>query len=430
MRCQVTPYEGSHPHIFVSYCHKDAEQVYPLLEQMSRDGYRIWYDDGNQAGDDWLENIAQHLNNSTMCLAMISENSSRSHNCKSEINEAIAWGKKLVAVLLEDFQMPLGMRLQLSTIHYLKRPEYPSDWLLLQKLYEAESMVACKASDNTTSRPIVMTKDPEPENTPTDSVVPEPPSIPLGSDIPKQPEKNGTALALITSEQVDPPEKPKVPQQSAEPSYQVLLQLSKQQGWRFSTLPVRIGRSSKRCNVVVRDNAYIGNCHVEIGLEDQAFYLQDMNSSNGTYIGEQKLPSGGRIPLTNESEFRLYNESFLFLSGDIAHILAMRGYIWTLINVATKEIYPILQEQVLLDRGHKWKYGTLNDKKISRHQHAVITFQDEKLWLEDLGTQNGTFLNGQRICSQERHPLSEKNQICLGDTVLEVGMITLQGETE
>lgn len=96
MICRAIPYEGKEPYIFLSYCHKDANIVYPLVEQMVKDGFRIWYDDGNRAGDDWLENIANHLNRCAVCLAMISENSSVSHNCKSEINEALEWKKSFL----------------------------------------------------------------------------------------------------------------------------------------------------------------------------------------------------------------------------------------------------------------------------------------------------------------------------------------------
>ena len=145
MFCRVIPYEGEESYIFVSYCHKDATRVYPIMEQMAMDGYRIWYDDGNHPGDDWLENIAQHLNDCTVCLAMISNNSAVSHNCRNELSFAIECRKTLLAVLLEDFPMPLGMKMQLGTIQHLKFKEYTSRGSMLEKLYEAMPLSACKA---------------------------------------------------------------------------------------------------------------------------------------------------------------------------------------------------------------------------------------------------------------------------------------------
>lgn len=146
MICRVIPYEGSEPYIFLSYCRKDSAAVYPLFEQMAQDGYRVWYDNGNNAGDDWPENIAEHLDRSHICLAFVSEQSSISHNCKTEITFAIECNKKLVPVFLEDFPMPLGMRMQLSSLHYLKKTDFPSDSALLNKIYGADGIKDCKGA--------------------------------------------------------------------------------------------------------------------------------------------------------------------------------------------------------------------------------------------------------------------------------------------
>ena len=111
MICRAIPFEGKEPYIFVSYCHADKEILYPLFEQMAMDGYRIWYDDGNNAGDDWTTNIEARLEESMVCLAFISGNSSLSHNCKSEIVYALKCGKKIVPVLIETTDLPKGLRM-------------------------------------------------------------------------------------------------------------------------------------------------------------------------------------------------------------------------------------------------------------------------------------------------------------------------------
>ena len=84
MNCLVKPYEGEKPYIFFSYCHEDSGKVYPVIERMAREGYRIWYDDGIHPGDDWPQVIAEHIERADVCIAAISENSSRSHSCKKQ----------------------------------------------------------------------------------------------------------------------------------------------------------------------------------------------------------------------------------------------------------------------------------------------------------------------------------------------------------
>ena len=54
-RCSVKPYEGQEAYIFISYCHKDRASVFPIIEQMARDGYRVWYDEGIDPGSEWPE---------------------------------------------------------------------------------------------------------------------------------------------------------------------------------------------------------------------------------------------------------------------------------------------------------------------------------------------------------------------------------------
>ena len=42
MKCRATPYQGQEPFAFFSYCHKDSDRVYPLIEELTELGYRIW----------------------------------------------------------------------------------------------------------------------------------------------------------------------------------------------------------------------------------------------------------------------------------------------------------------------------------------------------------------------------------------------------
>lgn len=163
MFCRAIPYEGKEPYIFVSYCHRDWQQLYPLFEQMAKDGYRIWYDDGNHAGDDWMGNIDDHLENAGAMLAFISENSSMSHNCKSEIVSALGSGKKVIPILTEITALPRGLRSQISCLHYLRSVDFSSDRALLAKIYELEDIKACYAGG---AQPMKSLTAPEPEKKP------------------------------------------------------------------------------------------------------------------------------------------------------------------------------------------------------------------------------------------------------------------------
>ncbi|TCL62100.1 FHA domain-containing protein [Hydrogenispora ethanolica] len=59
----------------------------------------------------------------------------------------------------------------------------------------------------------------------------------------------------------------------------------------------------------------------------------------------------------------------------------------------------------------------LRDPKVSRF-HAVIHQKGSQLYLEDLRSTNGTFLNGEPLAKKK--PLSPGDQIKIGETVIEV----------
>lgn len=153
MKCNASPYEGKEPYIFFSYCHENAGQVYPIIEQMARDGYRIWYDDGLHPGDEWPERIAEMLAHCRVCIAALSQKFSESHNCRNELTVAINSQKTLIPIKLEDFPMSLGMQYQLANTHYIEKYQFTSESSFFEKLYSTKpkEMEACKP--DTESKP-------------------------------------------------------------------------------------------------------------------------------------------------------------------------------------------------------------------------------------------------------------------------------------
>ena len=41
-----TAYEGTEPYIFISYAHKNTDQVIPIISVLQNRGFRVWYDAG------------------------------------------------------------------------------------------------------------------------------------------------------------------------------------------------------------------------------------------------------------------------------------------------------------------------------------------------------------------------------------------------
>ena len=144
MRCNVEPYEGSQPYVFVSYCHKDKTRVYPYIEMMARRGYRVWYDEGITPGDEWTENIANHLERCGVFVAFVTENSLNSHNCRREINFAVLKDKNVVSLFLDDVKLSAGMEMLLSERQGIFRSKYELAEEFIEKLASTEGLDSCR----------------------------------------------------------------------------------------------------------------------------------------------------------------------------------------------------------------------------------------------------------------------------------------------
>lgn len=140
----IAAYEGKLPYIFVSYAHKDSREVFDLIEKLSARGYRIWYDEGIEPGSEWPENIANHLLHADMVLAMITNDSMESINCRREINFALSKNKPFLAVVLEKTKIPAGMELQLSSQQSVLRYNFNDEERFLKKIESCSYMAPCK----------------------------------------------------------------------------------------------------------------------------------------------------------------------------------------------------------------------------------------------------------------------------------------------
>lgn len=107
---------GDEPYLFVSYAHRDKNRVYPLIAAWHQAGYRIWYDEGIDPGNEWPDEVARALTNATQFLVFITPRSVESVNVRNEIHFALNKNKSFLAVHLEDTELPDGLALRMGDI--------------------------------------------------------------------------------------------------------------------------------------------------------------------------------------------------------------------------------------------------------------------------------------------------------------------------
>ncbi|MDY6872612.1 MAG: FHA domain-containing protein [Chloroflexota bacterium] len=80
------------------------------------------------------------------------------------------------------------------------------------------------------------------------------------------------------------------------------------------------------------------------------------------------------------------------------------------------KVFPLEQQEILLGRDLANEIA-ISDPEVSR-RHARFLLQEENVIIEDLGSTNGTFLNGQRISSPQQ--LRAGDVITFGENIVVV----------
>lgn len=140
------PYTGEEPYIFISYCHKNTESVWEILNSLQREGFRFWYDDGIEPGVSWDDYIAEHINDCGYLVAFISKEYSESDNCNQELRYAIEQRRQVLLVRLDEYKMKPGLEMRLCTYQSVSAYEN-DDADLLEKIMTANGIGSFKTKN-------------------------------------------------------------------------------------------------------------------------------------------------------------------------------------------------------------------------------------------------------------------------------------------
>ena len=320
-RCSAKPYEGNDNYIFVSYCHKDKKHIFPIIERLARDGYRVWYDEGIDPGSEWPEIIARHLNECSTCIAFISENSLNSHNCRREINFALLKKKPFISVVIEPVQMSLGMEMQLSATQSIFKYTLSDDNEFFSKLYDAKCLYPCLGTPDTS---VLISKPEDYEEGALGGLFGE-------SNLRRETfsdkwflegeETNSTSTdkPIEKTETNDKPvaeptqtAKDEVAEANSKHFRFWLLRAKTNETIELPQGEFKLGRSNAQSDYVISGNSGIGRLHAKIILKDNQCFVVDNSSMNKTYLNSKELEPQKEYLLENGDSIKLMNEKFTF----------------------------------------------------------------------------------------------------------------------
>ncbi len=81
-----------------------------------------------------------------------------------------------------------------------------------------------------------------------------------------------------------------------------------------------------------------------------------------------------------------------------------------------KGAWEINKEKIIIGRGGSADINLTLDDKVTRNQHAQITYENGKYWLEDMGSKYGTFIGEEKITKKTELAVNVKVKV--GNTIL------------
>lgn len=472
MVCRVSPYEGNEPYIFFSYCHSNEEDVYPIIEAMGEKGYRIWYDDGIHPDEDWPEIIAAHLVKCTVCMAAITKDFAASHNCRNELTTAINNNKTLLPVVLENFQMSVGMSMQLSSCQRIDRREIITEREFYSRLYSAPVLKSClgnisflnktggtdieKEKEEMAKRRAeeeemekikqtadLIKKDGKAADESGSASHDEKPAAvsDLQGRIPEavDKEKTGPRDYDEGETEVEPDEGvTEIEDPSDEtvtetgyagkhPRCAVMVRKSDGKVFEVKLPKTRIGSSAEKCDIVIGSRDEI---HAEIIFNNGVFLIVDRDSEDGTFLDGKKSEGMNPQKAGDTAEISFGKEEFVFLNGDDREELekliksTAPAPPAILVSVADRRIYRLSSEKFRIGNGRK-KCGIVFDDKSVDYIHAEIAYDGSAFTVRDLGSDTGTFIGRGRLGGITASFLKNKDKVYFGSKKC----IFLQGES-
>ena len=146
-QCSVRPYVGEQKYIYIAHSFKDKRFVYPVIEQLARDGYRVHFDEESKNVPEAANYVAEMIARCNIVLAFFSDNTVDSCSFKREVNFAVLKKKEIIAVMLEDVNLSPGIEMQMAAFPAIYKYKL-SNTEFYKRLYSFEIMNLCLGEPN------------------------------------------------------------------------------------------------------------------------------------------------------------------------------------------------------------------------------------------------------------------------------------------
>lgn len=240
------------------------------------------------------------------------------------------------------------------------------------------------------------------------------------------------------------------------PTKHAVLEVAAERGGAPRTVPivgevVRLGRDYNLEVQIDASAATVSRLHAEIRLLNGRFQLTDLNSHNGTFLNGQRVASpveladGDRVELGCGGPV-LYFRDPMYAAGSEEGAAKVLNT-----DSAQRPAHPVQKSRAVSDGSpthRKDEVGATTLRLLIRHpfgarqqltigrakgcdirldgllisnRHALITKEGGKVYVEDIASTNGTYLNGVRMSSREL--LGEQDLVQIGPFLVQADVV-------
>ena len=168
---------------------------------------------------------------------------------------------------------------------------------------------------------------------------------------------------------------------------------------------------------VLLNDGTVSRRHARILIEDNAAYLEDLGSTNGTRLNGQPVAPGQRVPLPPHAELQFGSATLTLelpegfetpvVAEEVAPPLA---YLVSLQDASQR--YPLYARPLKIGR-RAGNDIVINDPYVSG-THATIEIVGNEVRITDLGSTNGTFMGEVRLTPNLPMPVEPGAVLTLG----------------
>ena len=165
---------------------------------------------------------------------------------------------------------------------------------------------------------------------------------------------------------------------------------------------ITIGRIGYDADIEIDDNM-ASRQHGVIALINGKYFIEDLNSANGIYLNQKRIPTNEPIEISGGDILKIASNTLIVQTNET--VSNNVGPNSTVEKVALKDddygkFKAKIKRKGVLNIGRLATNDIVFDDPTVSRSHAKISYANNCFWVEDLGSVNKTYINGKEVRSK------------------------------